>query len=661
MCCAICVVAIGWREARIATSAGASIVVESTMMSIHTIKDIAREARIVRTRVVAACVCILLLAGVLVLRMVQLQVLEYEHFSTLSEDNRVKIVPLPPTRGLIYDRNGVAMAQNTPTFTLEIVPENVEDMSTLLAELSELVEITEEDDERFQEMLKRKRAFQSVPLRYRLSEEEVARFSVNRHRFPGADVHARLTRSYPLGASAVHLLGYVGRMSEEELRRVNAAEYRGTTHIGKTGVEQAYESLLHGKPGFQHVETNAQGRILRVLERIDPTPGTNIHLTVDASLQRVAEWALGDENGAVVAVDPTSGALLAFVSTPVYDPNLFVDGIASNTYKSLLASPERPLFNRALNGQYPPGSTVKPFVALAGLELEHLTPEHEIFCPGWFRLPGRERRYRDWKKWGHGKVNVKRAIVESCDVFYYALAHEMGINEMHDYLSMFGFGQRTGIDLYGESAGLMPSEAWKRRSRGQAWFPGETLITGIGQGFTLATPLQLAMATAALSTRGVRLRPQVVLRRDDASVELAPETQETVTPQLEANWQTVIDAMVDVVHGPKGTARQIGVGATYRIAGKTGTAQVFGIGQEEEYEEEKVEKKLRDHALFVAFAPVDNPRIAVAVLVENGGSGSKAAAPIARKVMDHYFHEVLEDAGKPLILTATDWPGRAEP
>ena len=635
------------------------------MRPFHTIKDIAREARIVRARVVAAYVCILLLAGVLVLRMAQLQVLEYEHFSTLSEDNRVKIVPLPPTRGLIYDRNGVELAQNTPTFTLEIVPENVDDMGALLAELGELVEITEEDTERFRALLRKKRPFQSVPLRYRLNEEEVARFSVNRHRFSGADVHARLTRSYPLGASAVHLLGYVGRMNEEELQSVDAAEYRGTTHIGKTGVEQAYESLLHGTPGFQHVETNAQGRILRVLERSDPTPGINIHLTVDASLQAVAERALGIENGAVVAVDPATGALLAFASTPVYDPNLFVNGIDTKTYKSLLASPERPLFNRALNGQYPPGSTVKPFVSLAGLELEHLEEDHEIFCPGWFRLPGRERRYRDWKRWGHGKVGVTRSIVESCDVFYYALAHEMGITQLHDYLSLFGFGRRTGIDLHGESRGLMPSEEWKHRSRGQAWFPGETLITGIGQGFTLATPLQLAMATATLSTRGVRLRPQVVLRRDDTTsqntVDLVPETLDTVTPHLDRNWQIVIDAMADVVHGPKGTARRIGVGATYRIAGKTGTAQVFGIAQDEEYDEEKVDKKLRDHALFVAFAPVDNPRIAVAVLVENGGSGSKAAAPIARKVMDHYFQQVLDEDEEQLILTATEVPTSGNP
>jgi len=626
--------------------------------AIHTIKDIAVESRIVRTRVIAACFVVFLLACVLVLRMAQLQVVEYEHFSTLSEDNRVKFVPLAPTRGLIYDRNGVELAQNTPTFSLEVVPENVEDMAALLAELGELVEITPEDTARFYGMLKKKRPFQSVPLRFRLDEEEVARFSVNRHRFAGADVHARLTRSYPLGASAVHLLGYVGSMNEEDLQAVDAAEYRGTTHIGKTGVEQAYESLLHGKPGFQHVETNAQGRILRVLERSDPIPGNNIYLTIDASLQAVAERALGDENGAVVAVDPSTGGLLAFASMPVYDPNLFVDGIDSKSYRELLASPERPLFNRALNGQYPPGSTVKPFVGLAGLELEHVGEHDEIFCPGWFRLPGRERRYRDWKKWGHGKIDVTQSIVQSCDVYYYTLAHKMGIERMHDYLSHFGFGQRTGIALHGESSGLMPSSEWKRRNKGQAWFPGETLITGIGQGFTLATPLQLAMATAALSTRGVRLRPQVVLKRDDTAtqrtVDLVPETLESIGAHREANWQTIINAMADVVHGPRGTARRIGVGATYRIAGKTGTAQVFGIAQNEEYDAKKVDKKLHDHALFIAFAPVDNPRIAVSVLVENGGSGSKTAAPIARKVMDHYFQQVLDEDEEQLILTAAE-------
>ena len=624
------------------------------MIPILTIKDLAREARLFKGRVIAASLGILALSLILVLRMLQLQVAEYEHFSTLSEDNRVKIVPLAPTRGLIYDRNGVAVAQNTPSFSLEVVPENVEDFDVLLTALRRIVDIPPADVQRFRRMLAKKRPFESLPLRFRLDEGEVARFAVNRHRFPGVDVHARLTRSYPLGSSAAHLVGYVGRMSEADLQRVNATNYRGTTHIGKTGVEQSYESLLHGKVGFQHVETNALGRTLRVLKRSDPVPGSNLYLTIDASLQAVAERALGAENGAVVAIDPSTGGVLAFASMPVFDPNSFVHGIDAGAYRDLLASPDRPLFNRALNGHYPPGSTIKPFVALAGLELGTRTPEHEIRCFGSFRLPGRERRYRDWKKWGHGDVALKKAIVESCDVYFYGLALELGIDQMHDFLSRFGFGRRTGIDLQGEGAGLLPSSEWKRRTRGEVWFPGETLITGIGQGFTLTTPLQLASATATLGTRGVRLRPQVVMRRVDSptqsTIDMVPETLGTMAPALEMNWQQVIESMADVVHGKRGTARRIGVGATYRMAGKTGTAQLFGIGQNEEYDEEKVDKKLRDHGLFIVFAPVENPRIAVAVLVENGGSGSRSAAPIARKVLDHYFRQVLE-VDDDLILT----------
>lgn len=621
-----------------------------------TIKDMAREARLFRGRVIAASVGIVLIVMVLVARMLQLQVFEFEHFSTLSEDNRVKIVALPPTRGLIYDRNGVALAVNTPTYSLEIVPEQIGDLDELLDELGELVEITPQDRQRVRESMKRKRRFESIPVRFRLAEDEVARFAVNRHRFPGADVHARLSRSYPLGGSGTHLIGYVGRLNEAELQQVDATNYRGTTHIGKTGVEQAYETLLHGTVGFQHVETNASGRTLRVLERKDPVPGSNLFLTVDASLQAAAEQALGEENGAVVAIDPTTGGVLALVSTPVFDPNPFVDGIDSDSYRELLSSPDRPLFNRALNGQYPPGSTMKPFLGLGGLELGLDAVKDETFCPGFYRLPGHERRYRDWKKYGHGETDLKKAIVESCDVFFYKLAQEMGIDRMHEFLSRFGFGQRTGIDLPGEVAGLMPSSEWKKRVRGQVWFPGETVITGIGQGYTLATPLQLASATATMSTRGVRLRPQVVLRRVDPATqritELVPETISSILPGMEQSWQRVIDAMTDVVHGARGTARRIGANAPFRMAGKTGTSQVFGIAQGEEYEEENVAKKLRDHGLFIVFAPVESPRIAVAVLVENGGGGSHSAAPVARKVLDHFFNELPAPRKKGLMLTA---------
>ena len=410
--------------------------------------------------------------------------------------------------------------------------------------------------------------------------------------------------------------------------------------------------------GYQHVETNALGRTLRVLERRDPIPGANLYLTIDADLQAVAEQALEDNNGAVVAIEPSSGALLAFASMPTFDPNLFVDGIDHETYQSLLASPDRPLFNRTLNGQYPPGSTVKPFMALAGLEYEVEDIREKSWCGGYYQLPGKLHRYRDWKRGGHGEVGLHRAVVESCDVFFYRLALALGIDRMHEYMSRFGFGRKTGVDLSGESAGLMPSAQWKQRTRSLPWYPGETLITGIGQGFTLTTPLQLAAATATLATRGMAMEPRVALRREDPLTghahDFVAQPADPITPVRPGHWQEVIDAMVDVVHGRKGTARRIGVGATYRMAGKTGTAQVFNVGQDEEYDEDKIAKELRDHGLFVGYAPVEEPRIAVAVVVENGGSGSSSAAPIARRVLDHYLRDPALDAQR--LITTRDVP-----
>ena len=606
-----------------------------------TLKDKARESRLLRKRVLTALAVVLVLAAVLINRLVYLQVISHDHYATLSEKNRVKIVPIPPTRGLIYDRNGVVLAQNQPSFSLEVVPEAVDDMETSLQGLAEIIDIRSSDLDRFRKLLKRKRAFEGIPLRFHLSEEEVARFAVNRHRFPGVDIEARLTRHYPLGATAAHVVGYVGRIDEQELQHLDAANYSGTSHLGKTGVEKAYESVLHGKVGYQHVETNAQGRTLRILDRTPPQPGDDLAVDIDVSLQAVAEAALAGENGAVVAIEPRTGGILALVSTPGYDPNLFVNGIDSGQYADLQQSTDRPLFNRALRGQYPPGSTVKPFVGLAGLEYEATTTDRETWCPGWYQLPGRAHRYRDWKRSGHGKLNLNGAMMQSCDVYFYDLALELGIDRIHSFMSRFGFGEKTGVDIGGEVAGLMPSREWKRAVRNQPWYPGETLITGIGQGFTLTTPLQLATATASLAQRGERVQPRVVHTVIDPeageSQAIEPVAQPVVTLRDPAHWDLVIQSMVDVVHGTRGTARRIGLDAPYTIAGKTGTAQVFTIGQEEKYEAEELEKRLRDHALFIAFAPVEEPRIAVAVLVENGGSGSKAAAPIARKVMDHYL------------------------
>ena len=622
------------------------------MAPLLAVKDSPRGPYLFSVRAFSAAVIVGILALLLIGRLVHLQIVKLQHFTTLSENNRVKIVPIAPTRGLIFDRRGEVLAQNLPAYSLEVVPEVVEDVDALIADLREIIEIGDEDEEAFLVALTRKRHFEKVPLRLRLEDREVARFAVNRHRFPGVDVVARLTRSYPLGALGGHLVGYVGRINKHDLDRIDQADYRGTSHIGKTGVEASFEDWLHGKAGYQRVETNAQGRILRVLERHDPVPGRNLYLAMDARLQRTAEAALGDENGAIVALDPVTGAVLAMASSPGVDPNLFASGIDPETYRALQRSPDRPLFNRAVNGQYPPGSTIKPFVGLAGLERGIGHARGKSWCPGWFSLPGRKHRYRDWKKQGHGRIGLHDAIVQSCDVYFYELALALGIDRMHRYLSSFGFGERTGIDLKGESRGLAPSRAWKRDARGQSWFPGETLITGIGQGYMLATPLQLASATATISMQGVRVRPRVVDRAVEPVSGDAEEFETKAAAPVRlleaANWERIIEAMTGVVHGPRGTARRINEDISYRMAGKTGTAQVFTVRQNEEYDARKLDKKLHDHGLFIAFAPAEQPRIAVAVVVENGGSGSGAAAPLARLVIDTY----LDDAPPPIA------PGR---
>ncbi|MCL4316508.1 MAG: penicillin-binding protein 2, partial [Gammaproteobacteria bacterium] len=558
------------------------------------------------------------------------------------QNNRISVVAIPPARGLIYDRNGVLLARNLPAFGLEVIPEQVADIEATLRALNEVVAISPADVKRFRRLLKQKRTTRGVLLRLRLSEEELARFAVNRPRFPGVDIVAGVTRDYPLGASAAHAVGYVGRISEDDLDQLGDSNYSGTSHIGKTGIEQTYEDVLHGTVGFEQIETNAQGQRLRVLQRTPARAGRNLYLNMDLRLQQLAEQALGDNRGAVVALEPATGAVLALVSQPGYDPNPFVSGIESGDYQALQNSPDQPLYNRALRGQYPPGSTIKPFVALAGLELGVTDTQRSTFCPGWFQLPGQERRYRDWRHEGHGTVNIITAISESCDVYFYDLAQRLGIDRLHNFLVQFGFGQKSAIDAPGELAGLLPSSAWKRKARNQPWFPGETVISGIGQGYMLATPLQLAVAAATLANRGARMPPRIVAAIEDplthnkvAQTVTAPLY--TVPPGKSANWDTVIAAMTEVMHGERGTARGSGAGAAYKIAGKTGTAQVFGLKQDEKYDKDKVALRLRDHGLFIAFAPADNPRIAIAVIVENGGSGSGAAAPIARKLMDQYL------------------------
>jgi penicillin-binding protein 2 len=613
-------------------------------MSQFDLKDHIRETQLFTNRTIVAVVCICIAILAIIIRMIYLQVVGHDYYTTLSQNNRVGIVPLAPTRGLVFDRNGVILAQNLPAFSLEIVAERVKEksMDQLIKELAELVEITDRDIDRFKEQLQQQRRFQPATLRFRLSEVEVARLAVNRHRFPGVDVQARLVRYYPQASLAAHAVGYVGRISEKDAEDIDAANYAATTHIGKQGIEKAYEKVLHGAVGYQQVETNAYGRMVRVLDRIEPTPGKSIMLTMDAELQRIAREAMGEEAGAVVAINPKNGEILTLVSTGDFDPNLFINGIDRKSYKELQEGATRPLFNRALQGQYPPGSTFKPFVALAGQELGETNSERTVFCRGWYSLKGSSHRYRDWKKEGHGLTDLKKAVTESCDVYFYDLAQTIGIDRLHDYLIQFGFGQRTGIDISGESPGNLPSTAWKRKTYNQPWYLGETLITGIGQGYTLVTPLQLAVTTATLANRGQYNQPHLlgqIINSETEQQPFAPEHPSTTIEKISQNhWDEVIEGMIAVVHSDRGTARRLAHGQPYQIAGKTGTAQVAGIKQGEKYREEETPKHLRDHALFISFAPANDPTIAVAVIVEHGGHGGSVAAPIAGAVIDRYLH-----------------------
>jgi len=605
------------------------------------IKDHYQEALIFKRRALIAAVFSLVLIGVLLLRLLDLQYFEHSHFKTLSENNRVRLMSIAPNRGLIYDRNGVVLAENRPSYRLEIVPEQIDDMDKVISGLSELVELDERTLKRFYKAVKRSRRFQGVALRTKLSDEEVARLAVNRHRFPGVEITARLGRYYPQGKRAVHVVGYVGRIDEDELKKVDAANYAGTSHIGKTGLEKYYEAQLHGIVGYQKVEVNVQGRVLRVLEKNPPVPGQDLTLSLDLQLQAVAEDAMGDYTGAIVAMLPETGEIIAMASMPTFDPNLFVHGISHKDYNRLRNSDERPMFNRALMGQYPPGSTLKPFVGLAGLENKVIGHREDLPCKGYYLLPNEERKYRDWKKTGHGITNLNHALEQSCDVYFYELSYRLGINRIHDFLQKFGFGQKTGLDTVGEKSGLLPSREWKRRIKNKIWFPGETLIAGIGQGYMLATPMQLASATAILSTRGIVRKPYLLKQiKDPLTGEVMQNEQlpdKSIRLKRPSNWQHIVKGMVSVVHGEKGTARSSGWNLDFKMAGKTGTAQVFGIAQDAEYEEKEVAKKLRDHALFIAFAPYDHAEIVVAVIAENGGHGSSVAAPMARKVIDEWM------------------------
>ncbi|AAN70376.1 Penicillin-binding protein 2 [Pseudomonas sp. XWY-1] len=616
------------------------------------LKDHEKDARLVRKRVVVGAVAIMLLVCVLIARLYYLQIIQYDYHSTLSENNRVHVQPIPPTRGLIFDRNGVIVADNRPSFSLSMTRERAGNWQEVLDTIVEVLDLTADDRALFEKRMRQgRRPFEPVPILFELNEEQIARVAVNQFRLPGVEVVAQLVRHYPQGAHFAHSVGYVGRINEKELKTLDPVNYSGTHHIGKTGIERFYEAALHGQVGYEEVETNARGRVLRVLKRTDPKPGKDIVLSLDIKLQEAAEAALGGRRGAVVALDPRTGEVLAMVSQPSFDPNLFVTGISFKAYAELRDSIDRPLFNRVLRGLYPPGSTIKPAVAIAGLDSGVVNASSRVFDPGYYQLPNYDHKYRNWNRSGDGWVDLDTAIMRSNDTYFYDLAHKMGIDRLSSYMNKFGIGQRVSLDMFEESAGLMPSREWKRATRRQAWFPGETLILGIGQGYMQATPLQLAQATALIANKGVWNRPHLA-KTIEGLPPVDDNPMEDIVLRDKSDWAKVTHGMEQVMHNARGTARKAAAGAQYRIAGKSGTAQVVAIKQGEKYDRNKLQERHRDHALFVAFAPAEAPKIVVSVMVENGESGSGVAAPVVRQIMDAWL---LDENGrlKPEFAPAT--------
>lgn len=616
-----------------------------------TIKDHISETNLFTRRTIILGVGVLVCTLILLSRLVYLQIIQHNLYTTLSKQNQVNLIPIEPNRGLIYDRNGVLLAENIPVFSLEITPDRVESLKQTILRLQKIVPISKDDIKSFYKQLRQKRAFEHIPLRLKLTDTEVAKFSVNQYRFPGVAVRARLIRHYPMNEALSHVLGYVGRINERELEKVDTANYSATNFIGKVGIEKFYEDQLHGSVGYEQVETNASGRIVRVLKRTPPIPGKNLYLSIDSGLETAAEEALGDLRGAVVAIQPNTGEVLALVSSPSYNPNLFVRGISTKQYNKLSKSPDQPLYNRAIRGQYPLASTIKPFLALEGLDTRTVTRAYKIFDPGWYKLPRNSHLYRDWKRGGHGWINVTRAIMVSCDTYFYNLANMMGIGKIDNILTRFGFGISTNIDMGEELPGLVPGPAWKKHTKGMNWYTGDTLISGIGQGYMLTTPLQLAVATAALAEHGIRYQPHLLYKSESADGKFTTASKEQRYPVLLKHkwvWNTVINAMQQVITSREGTGYRFGRNTPYTVAAKTGTAQVFSAKFHEHLDEKNLPMNLRDHSLFIAFAPVDNPKIAIAVVVEN----SSKAANIARKVMDYYLIPQKQPSTvKPVIKT----------
>jgi len=603
------------------------------------ISNTALENKIFSSRLVLAFVFIFILTSILILRVYNLQIVNHEYYTEEALGNQMRSIPITPARGKIFDRNGQILATNQLSYRLTLTPEKVKNTAKTLLSLKKIGLINDKDIEQFNKNRKRYKKFHNIPLKHKLSEIQMAEFLVG-NQFIGVDVEPYFHRVYPNGTSSVHVIGYVSRMNKEDKLFYDKKNYLGTSFVGKTGIEKQYETLLHGSNGVKQIERNVSGRVIDTKTIEGAVAGKDLYLSIDLDLQKKAESLLLGKRGSIVAVNVKNGEVLALVSTPVYNPNWFVNGISHANYQNLQTSKDIPQLNRSIRGLYPPGSTVKPMVALAGLEEGVITNQSKTFCPGYYKLPNVKRKFNDWKRTGHGHVDVKDSIAQSCDVFFYDLANKMGIEMMHDNLNYFNFGRKTGIDIPGEKGGILPSKAWKKINKDEPWYRGETLIVGIGQGFMTSSPLQLAVATAALANKGGLFKPKLLtnIQTPNQAIEEIPGDPPVQIPIKNIkNWEDVVEGMRQTIYAPKGTARRLNKDLTYTLAGKTGTAQVFGLDAEEQYIAEKLDERLRDHALFTGFAPIDNPEIAIAIIVENAGSGSSKAAPLARQVLDVYF------------------------
>lgn len=609
------------------------------------LKGAAPQIKLYRKRVLAVTIGMFILILCLITRLFWLQVIEHNQYTTLSNQNQLSLLPIAPNRGLIYDRNSILLAKNDPVFSLEVIPDKVKNLSLMLKKLETFIPLSQEELKQFYRQLRNHRPFDLVPLKLALTPQQVAKFSVNQYYFPGFVIKARLMREYPYGSAMAHVVGYVGRINARELARVNATNYSATNFIGKIGIEKYYENLLHGTVGYQQVETDASGRIVRVISRTPPIPGDNLYLTINMRLQIAAEEALGDHDGSIVAIDPANGQVLALISAPSFNPNLFVDGISEKLYQALQDAPSRPLFDRAMRGEFPFGSTIKPFISLEGLQTKTVTPGYTIYDPGWYKLPNSSHIFHDWAAWGW--VNLEKAIIVSCDTYYYILAHKMGIHLIDKVLHEFGFGQKTGIDLPGELSGLIPSPAWKERVIGHPWYPGDTIISGIGQGYMLTTPIQLASATATLAEHGIRYQPHVLLKYQlpNGQMVVVPPHQLPTIRFDKAWWNLVVKAMTGVATSPDGTAVSAFRNAPYSVAIKTGTAQVVSLAVQNSFAPNKIPKRFLTNSLAIAFAPANDPKIAIAVIVEHA---PHTAIFVARKVLDEYLIREHHDPNIPL-------------